>query len=234
MGRNMELSFVVKPYFTVDIDLSDELASVYVSLFEETTSHIERVICKTGTDIAAFKEKLNVIAAAQVLPSILDNPEAELLEARRYILENARINLNEVEISNLGIALFLAEGTALDIPRIYSKNIEIEKKIAIYKEVFKNLAVANTLLGQVIGSAKERSFFEESGAFIHKKGAKARSKKFNEKKREAFHQFNEGSYSSFASCADDIHKNLGVSSDTVKRWLSEMQKQHRQSPPKPQ
>lgn len=231
----MEQASYVQQYIRFETDTDDEMADLHIELYEEAMNRFDFFVSRTGIDPTIFKRKILLIAILELIKT-QDMPDRlnEANEAMQYIAGNLKIGLNSLEITYLGMVLLMIEGTLSDVKEISDKNLEGEEKYKIYKSIFKSMATACTLFGQVVGSLNERDFLEKSGAFIHKKGAKARSRKFNQKKREAFRRFNEGGYSSFASCADDIHKQLGISSDTVKRWLSEMQKQHRQPPPKPQ
>ena len=219
---------------TLNLDLNNPSVRILSDLMEEFRRGINRFISYTELSEEEFYLAMNYIFISRIDEVVaesthhradcinLNSLEASNLEKGMNILKNSAIpfyvdQAKDLAVAVVGIEYIMGQIENMDLSEPYSEQFSLN---------LNTISHANWLASGAINDLKARFCISyEKTVDIHLQGAEARSKKYIDKKVEAFKIFKAGSFYSYAECARAIHEQLGIKDpNTIARWLSEMSK----------
>ena len=152
--------------------------------------------------------------------------EEKALFAYNKLIKDKKQILSEGDIYYLSMGASMLEASMDDICDIDFETRTMRPKsnapIHMHYSVMRNITMSASLISQAVGAVNERILNNKKADKFQRKGNQSRAKKYQTKKEEAHTLFKEGKYTSYAGCAEEIYKDLGVSYETAKKYLYEL------------
>ncbi|EPQ0521868.1 hypothetical protein NRQ21_001967, partial [Acinetobacter baumannii] len=160
--------------------------------------------------------------------SVLFKLTPTIADSLDLLMKKAPIELPEKFFYSLARLYAAADAIAIDLHNLLEQEHEPEDIDKILIERLTTDTPFFTQLALLIGGLRQEFItrFEllskEEQEQVHKKGNRARAKKYELIKAQVFKKFKEGNYRSYSDFANKEHNNFEVTYTTLTRWLSEL------------